>query len=43
MPLDLLLNSGHLFLFCSFIFKSFILPVFNLDLLKLYIFLDDLN
>jgi hypothetical protein len=27
----------------NFIFKSFILPVFNLDLLELYIFLNDLN
>jgi hypothetical protein len=42
-PLDLLLNSGQLFLFHNFIFEGFVLPVFNLNLLKLCVFLDDLN
>jgi hypothetical protein len=37
-PLDLLLNSGQLFLF-----YSFVLGVFILDLLELCIFLDDWN
>jgi hypothetical protein len=42
-PLDLLLNSSQLYLFCDFIFGGFVLPIFNLELLNLYIFLDDLN
>jgi hypothetical protein len=41
--LDLLLNSGQLFFFCSFVFKSFILLVFNLGLVELCILMGDLN
>jgi hypothetical protein len=42
-PLDLLLDSRQLLLFYSFIFKGFIFPVLHLDLLEVYILLNDLN
>jgi hypothetical protein len=41
-PLDLLLDPGQLFLFCSIVFEGLIFPIFQLDLLELYISLDDL-
>jgi hypothetical protein len=41
-PLDLLLDPGQLFLFCSFVFEGLIFSVFHLDLLELHISLDDL-
>jgi hypothetical protein len=41
-PLILLLDPRHLFLFCSFVFEGLIFSIFHLDLLELYISLDDL-
>jgi hypothetical protein len=41
-PLDLLLDPSQLFLFCSIVFEGLIFPIFQLDLLELYISLDDL-
>jgi hypothetical protein len=41
--LDFLLNSGQFLFFCNFVFKGFILLVFDSNLFELYILLDDLN
>jgi hypothetical protein len=41
--LDFLLNSSQFLFFCSFVFKGFILLVFDSNLFELYILLDDLN
>jgi hypothetical protein len=42
-PLDLLLDSSQLLLFCSFVFESLFFPIFHLNLLELCVVLDDLN
>jgi hypothetical protein len=41
-PLNLLLDSEQLFLFCSFFFKGFFLPLLYLDLLDLDVSVNDL-
>jgi hypothetical protein len=40
--LNLMLDSGQLCFCRCFILEGFVFPIFHLDLLKLYIFVDDL-
>jgi hypothetical protein len=42
-PFYLLLNPGELYFYYDFIIENFMFPVFHLDLLKLYVFLNDLK
>jgi hypothetical protein len=42
-PFNLLMNSSVLFLFCGFVFRGFVLPILNLEVLEFCVLLDYLN